>query len=140
MHAATAPTSNRPARPAATLAQRITFPTPSAAQAREDLRRKFQIKRARADREKRQQRIAALLSNAHELKHLTEVAVQAAPIMIDEAAWPADIAELSDKIRREKLGLLEATEAPVRNRDREIVLKGLPPCVEVSRDDVHYTK
>ena len=27
--------------------------------------------------------------------------------------------------------MLASTEAPVRNADREIVLKGLPPCVEV---------
>ena len=89
---------------------------------------------------KMQERMNALAASSRELRELTRVAESEAPNAIDEAAWPDDIEELADKIQRESWGLLESTEAPVRNADRQIVLKGLPPCVEVSRDDVRYTK
>ena len=124
----------------APLAQRIAFPTPAARQSRADLRRQLAAKDARIKLRKMQERIAALRADQNALRQLTEVAEQAAPIMTDESSWRGDIPELADKIQRESRGLLEATEAPVRNADRNLVLRGLPPGVEIARDDVRYTK
>ncbi len=132
MHAATAPNSHRPVM---TLAQRIAFPSPSAAQARADLRRHNQIRRARSEMRKRQERLAALLASKSERQQLTEIAEQAAPIMIDEAAWPTDFSELSGKMDREACGDLRPFEEPVRDRDRQMLKKGLPPGIEAEMDD-----
>ena len=85
--------------------------------------------------EKRHRRMAALRSNPHELKQLAEVAEQAAPIMLDEAAWPTDFSELSDKMEREACGDLRSFEEPVRDRDRQMLKKGLPPGIEAEMDD-----
>ena len=122
------------------LVQRIAYPLPASRQARADVQRHYAAKKARIELRKMQERMAALTANQQALRDLTEVAAAAAPNGKDGAAWPTDISELADKIRREEWGMLEATETPVRSADREIVLKGLPPCVEVNRDDVRYTQ
>lgn len=122
------------------LAQRIAHPSPADRQARAAVQRYYAMKKAEIQLRKMRERMAALAANQHELRELTKAAEAEVPNAIDEAAWPTDFDELADKIRREELGLLEATEAPVRNADREMVLKGVPPCIQVNRDDVRYTK
>lgn len=122
------------------LAHRVAHPSPQARAERAHLRRSRAIQRARAELGRMTQRMQALAANQHELRELTRIAEAEVPNAIDEASWGGDIEELADKIQRESWGLLEATEAPVRNADRQIVLKNLPPSIEVSRDDVHYTK
>ena len=127
MHAATTSSSS--------LAARITNPSPAARQARAELRRSRACQRAGAELRKMQARIAALAHDQRELQELLEIAQSAAPNKTDEAAWPVDIRELADKIERQQYGGIRSFEQPVRDRDRQIVLSGLPPCVEVSRND-----
>ena len=117
------------------LVQRIANPSPADRQARADTRRYYAAKSAAIKLRKMHERMAALASNQRALAQLTEIAEAEVPNAIDEASWRGDVPELADKIQREAWGLLEATEAPVRNADREIALKGLPPCIEVNRDD-----
>lgn len=81
---------------------------------------------------------------------LREVAEQEAPNKTDQAAWPTDIAELADTIQRQAIiyrdgrpvnpGNLNPGEEAVRDRDRQMLVKGLPPGIEVNRDDPFYTQ
>lgn len=91
--------------------------------------------RARAELRRMRERMAALQTQQADL---AKIAADAAPVK-DTAAWPTDIRELAEKIYREDNRGLRSCESPVRDRDRQLVLAGLPPGVEVQRNDPRYS-
>ncbi len=117
------------------LARRISRPTPEAAQARAALKRQRACRQAQRKLAGMQQRLMAFRHDLRDLAALTEVAEAAAPNRIDKAAWPSDVQELADKIERGNQRGLWPTEAPVRNKDRQIIKRMLPPGVQVQMND-----
>lgn len=88
-----------------------------------------------AERFLRQRRSEDLSSCPAAAQDLHDVAAEAVPVRSEESAWSGQIPELADKIARQKAGGLWPTEEPVRDRDRQRLRKGLPPCFQVNMDD-----
>ncbi len=88
-----------------------------------------------ADRRLRGRRSEVLSSCPAAGQDLHEVAAEAAPARSEESAWPGEVRELSEKIARQGWRGLWPTELPVRDRDRQMLRKALPPGVQVNMDD-----
>lgn len=88
-----------------------------------------------ADRLIRGCRSEVLSSCPAACQDLHEVAAEAAPARSEESAWPGEVRELSEKITRQSWRGLWPTEPPVRDRDRQMLRKALPPGVQVAMDD-----
>lgn len=117
------------------LASRIANPSPADRRARAALGRSRAVQRARAEVGRRRQHLLAFCSSEYDLAQLAEVAAAAAPNKTDQAAWPTDVQELADKIERGNHCGLWPTEAPVRNKDRQVINRMLPPGVQVQMND-----
>lgn len=117
------------------LVSRIANPSPADRRARAALGRSRAVQRARAELGRRQENMRAFTGSEYDLAQLAALAASAAPNRTDEAAWPADMSELADKIRRQEYGALGPVEAPVRDKDRQIIKRMLPPGVQVQMND-----
>lgn len=93
--------------------------------------RRTAAKKAKVELRAHARRLAELARQTRLLGGLVEMA----PV---PAAWPTDIRELADKIEREQCGGLRSFERPVRNCDRQLVMRNLPRGIEVARNDPQY--
>ncbi len=117
------------------VAHRIAHPSLTARLARAAVQSKYAAKRARAELARMRRRLAALQTDQYLLRQLTQVAAQAAPNKTELAAWPTDIQELADKIGRESVRGLNSLEAPVRDRDRQMLARQFPAGIEAAKND-----
>ena len=67
------------------------------------------------------------------LDRLREVAGE--QVRMPGGDWPADFADLADKIERGQFGQLGPLEAPVTSRDRNRLIHALPRGITAQRND-----
>ena len=87
-------------------------------------------------------RVARLTRTPGAVRDLRAVAEESVATSSEKASWPSDIQELAHKITREKYGWsaggLGPNEDMVRDKDRQVIVKMLPPCIQVERNDPQY--
>lgn len=117
------------------LRRAILFPPPEALAARDQVRSARSAQRARGKMRRRQANLSAALTTGEFNRSLHAAAEEAAPASSERAAWPSDVRELSEKIDREERRGLRPGEAPVRERDRRLVLAQIPRGIAIEMND-----
>ncbi len=117
------------------LRRAIQHPSPEARAARAEIKASRAVSRARGKMSQRRANLDAALETNEFVDSLRAVAEEAAPASSHRAAWPSDVRELSEKIDRESRSDLNPGEAPVRERDRRMVLAQIPRGIAIEMND-----